>query len=37
VPRPTFDEEQTAAYPPFQMGQSHWLNDVVATLAFSAS
>jgi lysophospholipase L1-like esterase len=31
TPPPTFDEERTAVYPPFQMGQSHWRNeDVVA-------
>jgi len=32
---PTFDEERAAAYPPFQMGQSHWRNaDVVAIADF---
>jgi len=32
---PTFNEERAAAYPPFQMGQSHWLNaDVVAIAEF---
>jgi acyl-CoA thioesterase-1 len=32
---PTFDEERAAAYPPFQMGQSHWRNgDAVAIAEF---
>ena len=32
---PTFDEERAAAYPPFQMGQSHWRNaDVLAIASF---
>ena len=32
---PTFDEERAAAYPPFQMGQSHWHNaDVLAIAEF---
>jgi acyl-CoA thioesterase I len=29
---PTFDEERAAAYPPFQMGQSHWRNDDVGAI-----
>ena len=32
---PTFDEQRASAYPPFQMGQSHWRNaDVVAIAEF---
>jgi acyl-CoA thioesterase-1 len=30
---PTFDEERAAAYPPFQMGQSHWRNEDVLAIA----
>jgi len=29
---PTFDEAQAAAYPPFQMGQSHWRNEDVLAI-----
>ena len=29
---PTFDEERAAAFPPFQMGQSHWRNDDVEAI-----
>ncbi|MCA1718935.1 MAG: GDSL-type esterase/lipase family protein [Actinobacteria bacterium] len=29
---PTFDEERAVAYPPFQMGQSHWRNDDVLAI-----
>ena len=32
---PTFHEERAAGYPPFRMGQSHWLNaDVLAIAEF---
>lgn len=29
---PTFEEERAAAYPPFQMGQSHWRNEDVGAI-----
>ncbi|MBA2783083.1 MAG: hypothetical protein H0T74_09200 [Rubrobacteraceae bacterium] len=29
---PTFDEARAAAFPPFQMGQSHWRNDDVLAI-----